>query len=237
MGMEIERMNTGPDERNTNSPPNSTNDEVFASTLTLSQALLKASERNQQASESNHRVIQSLLDTLNKTNNALSAKWETQIETQNKAFALQMQTITKAAQSVSAYASGGAKNGVNQAIAEIREEALDAFGQALKPDLSDLNQVVQEIREAREGFERAARYLTWKAVGLYVLIAVLPLLVLLGWDWHLVQKIESEQTTINSLDRIQVQQQQSVKQQQSRPSMAKPKPKPQAEATVPEEQP
>jgi DNA-binding transcriptional MerR regulator len=203
MGMEIERMNTLPDERNTNSPnppPNQSNEEIYTAVLTLAQGLLKTSERNQKAAESNHKEIQSLLDILNKTNNALSAKWETQIETQNKALARQTQTITEAAQSVSASADSGARNGVNQAIAAVKRQALEAFNLALKPNLSELNQAVQNIEEARKGFKNAARYLTWKAVGLYTLVAVLPLLALLGWDRHLVQKIESERATINTLD-------------------------------------
>jgi len=203
MGMEIERMNTGPDERNTNSPnppPNAQDSKTLAAVITYAQGLLTTAESNQQA-------IESLLDTLNKAmqrqqaaENALSAKWKTQLEEQNKAFARQTQTITEAAQSISASADSGARNGVNQAITAVKRQALDAFGQALKPNLSELNQAVEDIEEARKGFKNAAQYLTLKTVGIYVLVAVLPLLALLGWDRHLVQKIESEQTTVNSLD-------------------------------------
>jgi ABC-type transporter Mla subunit MlaD len=203
MGMEIERMNTRPDERNTNSPnppPNAQDSKTLAAVITYAQGLLTTAESNQQA-------IESLLDTLNKAmqrqqaaDNALSAKWKTQLEEQNKAFARQTQTITEAAQSVSASADGGARNGVNQAIAAVKRQALDAFGQALKPNLSELKNVVEDIEEARKGFKNAAQYLTLKTVGLYALVAILPLLALLGWDWHLVQKIEEERTTVNTLD-------------------------------------
>ena len=200
--MEIERMKQQPNEcdTNTSNPANPPSGDAFASVITFAQGLLTAAESNQKA-------IQSLLSTLNKAmerqqagDNALSAKWKTQLEEQTRAFARQTQTITEAAQSVSASADSGARNGVNQAIAAVKRQALDAFGQALKPNLSELNQMVEDIEEARKGFEHAAQYLTWKAVGLYTLVAVLPLLALLGWDWHLVQKIESERTTINSLD-------------------------------------
>ena len=240
MGMEIERMNTHPDERNTNSPnppPNQSSEEIYIAVLTLAQGLLKTAEIHQKEN-------QRLLDTLNKTeerrqaaDNALSAKWKTQLEEQSRAFARQTQTITEAAQSVSASADSGARNGVNQAIVAVKRQALVAFGQTLKPDLFELKDVVEDLQEARKGFKNAARYLTWKAAGLYILVAVLPLLALLVWDRHLVQKIESERTTINSLDKIQVQQQQPVKPQQPKPNVAKQKTRPQAEATVPEEQP
>ena len=200
--MEIERMNHQPNERDTNpsNAPNPPGGDTFAAVVTYAQGLITAAESNQKA-------IQKLLETLNKAmerqqaaDNALSAKWKTQIEAQNRAFDLQTQTITKAAQSVSVSADGGARNGVNRAITEIRQEALGAFSQALKPNLSELNQAVEGIQEARKGFKHAARYLTWKAVGLYTLVAVLPLLALLGWDRHLVQKIEKEQATVNTLD-------------------------------------
>src|ERR1035441_8170092 len=183
--MEIERMKQQPNEcdTNTSNPANPPSGDAFASVITFAQGLLTAAESNQKA-------IQSLLSTLNKAmerqqaaDNALSAKWKTQLEEQTRAFARQTQTITEAAQSVSASADSGARNGVNQAIAAVKRQALDAFGQALKPNLSELNQVVEDIEEARKGFEHAAQYLTWKAVGLYTLVAVLPLLALLGWDW------------------------------------------------------
>jgi hypothetical protein len=200
--MQIERMKTHTDESDTNisNAPNSSDIEAFSAALTVAQGLLTAAERYQKAN-------QKLLETMNETeerrqaaDNALSAKWKTQIEAQARAIDLQTKAIAKAAQSVSASADGGARNGVNQAITEVREEALGAFNQALKPDLYELNQAVLNIQEAEKGFKKAAGYLTWKAVGLYALVAVLPLLALLGWDWHLVQKIEAERATINLLD-------------------------------------
>lgn len=198
--MEIERLNPKDRDTNTAKAPNSSDGEAFSAALTVTQGMLTATERNLQA-------IQSLLDTLNKTeerrqagDNAVSTKWNAQIQTQNRAYELQTQTITKAAQSASAFASAGARNGVNQAIAEVKQDALDAFDQALKPNLSELTQAVEDIQEARKGFKNAARYLTWKAVGLYTLVAVLPLLALLRWDKHLVQKIEDERATVKTIE-------------------------------------
>ena len=200
--MQIERMKTRPDESDTNTanPANSMERKTIAAVITYANGLLATAESNQ-------KEIEKLLETMNQTmerqrtaDNALSAKWKTQIEAQARAIDLQTKAIAKAAQSVSASADGGARNGVNQAITEVREEALGAFNQALNPDLYELNQAVRNIQEAEKGFKKAAGYLTWKAVGLYALVAVLPLLALLGWDWHLVQKIQGEQATINSLD-------------------------------------
>jgi hypothetical protein len=191
-----------PKERDTNTanPPNSPDSKTLAAVITYAQGLLTTAESNQQE-------IEKLLETLNKTmerqqaaDNALSAKWKTQIDAQARAIDLQMQTITKAAQSVSASADSGARNGVNQAIAAVKQQALEAFDLALKPNLTELNQTVEDIQAARNDFKKAAQYLTWKAVGLYTLVAVLPLLALLGWDRYLVQKIESERVTINTLD-------------------------------------
>ena len=198
--MEIERMNPNERETNTANPPNSPDSKTLAAVITYAQGLLTTAESNQQAIENLLKTLNKAMERQQAADNALSAKWKTQIEAQNKAFDLQTQTITKAAQYVSASASGGAKDGVNQAIAEARQQALGAFNQALKPNLSELNQAVEDIEEARKDFKNAAQYLTWKAVGLYTLVAALPLLALLGWDWHLVQKIESERVTINTLD-------------------------------------
>lgn len=198
--MQIERMN--PNERDTNisNAPNSSDIEAFSAALTVAQGLLTAAERYQKAN-------QKLLETMNETeerrqatDNALSAKWKTQIEAQARAIDLQTKAIAKAAQSVSASADGGARNGVNQALTEVRQQALESFSQALEPNLSGLKQEEQGLRFVKNEFERIARFLTWKAVGIYALVAVLPLLALLGWDWHLVQKIERERATINSLD-------------------------------------
>jgi len=198
--IEIERMNPNERDTNTANPPNSPDSKTLAAVITYAQGLLTTAESNQQE-------IEKLLETLNKTmerqqaaDNALSAKWKTQIDAQARAIDLQMQTITKAAQSVSASADSGARNGVNQAIAAVKQQALEAFDLALKPNLTELNQTVEDIQAARNDFKKAAQYLTWKAVGLYTLVAVLPLLALLGWDRYLVQKIESERVTINTLD-------------------------------------
>ena len=205
--MEIERMNPNERDTNTANSANSPESKTIAAVITYANGLLATAESNQKAAESNQKAIQKLLDTLNQTmerqqagENALSAKWKTQLEAQARAFDLQTKTITNAVQSASHSAYGGAKDGVYKAIADAKEEALDVFGQALKPDLQELNQVMLDIQEAKNDFKNAALYLTWKAVGLYALVAVLPLLALLGWDWHLVQKIEGERATINSLD-------------------------------------
>lgn len=198
--MELERMNPNERDTNTANPPNSQDSKTLGAVITYANGLLATAESNQ-------KEIEKILETLNQTmerqrtaDNALSAKWKTQIEAQARAIDLQTKAIAKAAQSVSASADGGARNGVNQAITEVREEALGAFSRALKPDLYELNQAVLNIQEAKKGFKNAAQYLTWKAVGLYTLVAVLPLLALLGWDWHLVQKIEEERATVNMLD-------------------------------------
>jgi hypothetical protein len=63
-----------------------------------------------------------------------------------------------------------------------------------------LNQAMRKIESAGEDLKKASRYLTWKAVGIYALVAILPLLALLGWDRHLVRKIEKEQLIVNQLD-------------------------------------
>jgi flagellar biosynthesis/type III secretory pathway protein FliH len=81
---------------------------------------------------------------------ALSRKWKTQIDLQTITIDLQMKTIEKAAQSVANGASDGAWQGV--------KEALGAFNQAMGPNLSELKSVVEDIQEARKGFEKASRY-------------------------------------------------------------------------------
>lgn len=200
--MEIERMNQQPNERDTNTalPPNSPESKALAAVITYANGLLATAESNQKEIERLLEILKQTEERRQAADEASSVRWKTQNAAQARAFDQQMLMMGKATQSVAAHASGGAKDGVNQALAEVKQQALGTFNQAVKPNLSELKNAVEDIHEARDGFKKAARYLTWKVVGLYALVALLPLLASIGWERHLVQKIEDEQTTVNMLD-------------------------------------
>jgi hypothetical protein len=197
--MEIERMNA-PREESTPKDATLSDAKAFSSALTLTQGMLNTTEKNQEA-------IQKLLDaTKQATENqeavdkALSQKIEAQIQAQKNAFDLRMKAIDEATKALTHCASNGARIGVNDAILSVKEQALAAFKQGVSPDLSELKRVTQGIDDAREKLKTASQYLTWKAVGIYAVVALVPLLALFAWEKHLVEKIETEQVTINNLN-------------------------------------
>lgn len=200
--MEIERMNTQMDEGKSNASNslNPPSEDAFAAVVTYAQGIISSAKLNQEA-------IQKLLDaTKQATENqeavdrALSQKIEAQIQAQKNAFDLRMKAIDEATKALTHCASNGARIGVNDAILSVKEQAIAAFKQGVSPDLSELKRVTQGIDDAREKLKTASQYLTWKAVGIYAVVALVPLLALFAWEKHLVEKIETEQVTINNLN-------------------------------------
>lgn len=197
--MEIERM-SAPREESAQKDATLSDVKALSSVLTLTQGMLAASEKNQ-------AEIQKLLETVRRTvaqhqavEESLSQKWEGQIAAQLKAADLQTKMLANAAQSLTLSAENGANDGVKRAMRETQQQALAAFKQGVTPDLSELKRVTQGISEAGDKVKAQMKYLTWKAVGIYALIALVPLVVLLVWDNHLVEKIKTEQITINNLN-------------------------------------
>lgn len=202
--MEIERMSTPQDEgkSNASAPLNPLSGDAFAAVVTYAQGIISSAKLNQEA-------IQKLLDATKQemeiqkaSNNALSQKIEAQLHAQENAFEQRVKDIDEATKALTHCASNGARIGVNDAILSVKEQALVAFKLGVSPDLSELKRVTQEIDGAREKLRIASKYLTWKAVGIYALVALVPLLALLAWDREIVQKIETDQARLKDLSEI-----------------------------------